>query len=180
MNGPLAICLIGAECTGKTTLAKSLAEHFDGLWVDEYLRTFCAEHGRTPAREEQSLILETQVAHEAEALILARDENKAFVLCDTAPLLTAIYSEFVFADRSLYGQAHALHARYALTLNLSPDIPWIADGIQRDGAHVRIPVQAMIERELASLGMPYACIGGVGDARLQAATAALQALLPIP
>jgi nicotinamide riboside kinase len=176
MNEPLIICLIGAECTGKTTLTRALAAHFDGLWVDEYLRTFCTERGRTPTRDEQALILETQVSCEAEALALARRENKGFVFCDTAPLLTAIYSEFIFADSSLYRRAHELHSRYAMTLHLVPDIPWIADGIQRDGAHARAPMQALIERELIGLGVPHAHITGVDDARIQAAITALRDL----
>ena len=37
---PRLICLIGAECTGKTTLAQALAQQMAGLWVPEYLRQF--------------------------------------------------------------------------------------------------------------------------------------------
>lgn len=176
MKPPLLICLIGAECTGKTTLTKALAVHFDGLWVDEYLRSFCAEAGRTPRRDEQALILETQLAQETAQLALARDQQRAFVFCDTAPLLTAIYSDFYFSDSSLYPRAHQLHTRYALTLNLLPDVPWEADGIQHDGAHVRAPLQAIIERELSRLAQPFVRIAGVGEARLQAAIAALETL----
>lgn len=176
MNDPFLICVIGAECTGKTTLTKNLAAHFGGLWVEEYLRTFCAEQGRTPRRDEQPLILETQVSHEAGASILAREQRKAFVFCDTAPLLTAIYSDFFFADKSLYRRAYALHARYALTLHLEPDIPWVADGIQRDGDHVRKPLHAMIERELSTLAMPFVHIAGANDVRRQAAINAVQSL----
>lgn len=177
MNEPLAICLIGAECTGKTTLAGQLAAHFDGLWVAEYLRTFCSTHGRTPTRAEQTQIMETQAAHEREAMELARRKKKALVFCDSAPLLTAIYSEFIFSDRSLFAQAHTLHARFALTLNLLPDIPWVADGIQRDGVQVQAPLQALIERELIAMSWPCSVVAGSGDTRLQAAVAAVQTRL---
>ena len=53
------IALLGAESTGKTTLAAALgvalaAEGRDAVVVDEYLREFCAREGRTPRRDEQA------------------------------------------------------------------------------------------------------------------------------
>ena len=171
---PLLIGLIGAESTGKTTLARALAAHFTCPWVPEYLREFCESRGRTPTRDEQSLILETQVIHEAAAWANARDTAAPYVFCDTAPLLTAIYSNFVFRDESLFPRARSLHARYALTLALEADIAWVADA-QRDGAHVRQPITDMIARELATLALPTLKISGHGDARLASALAAIAA-----
>lgn len=152
MVEPRLICLIGAECTGKTTLAQALAQQMGGLWVPEYLRTFTAQRGRTPKRTEQLHIMQEQVRMETEALSLAREQCLRVVFCDTAPLLTAVYSDCVFADTSLYPQARNLHARCALTLFLQPDIPWQADGLQRDGAEARAAVHLAIERALAASG----------------------------
>ena len=166
---PRLICLIGAECTGKTTLAQALATQMGGLGVPEYLRTFTEHHGRTPDRDEQLHVLEEQVRCEAAALVVARQQQRALVFCDTAPLLTAVYSDYIFADVSLYPQAHGLHARYALTLLLEPDLPWVADGLQRDGAPMRAAVHARIERALGEWAWPHVRIHGTGDARLQAA-----------
>ena len=36
----LKIVLFGPESTGKTTLAKQLAAHFNTEWVPEYMRTY--------------------------------------------------------------------------------------------------------------------------------------------
>ena len=138
---PRLICLIGAECTGKTTLAQALAQEFSGLWVPERLRLFCEALQRTPLQHEQSDILEQQARDEKVALEKATDQGQYFVFCDTAPLLTAVYSDFVFGDTSLYPRARELHARYAMTLILEPDLPWVADGLQRDGAHVQKPIR---------------------------------------
>ena len=171
---PLLICLIGAESTGKTTLSQALAAHFGCPWVPEYLREFCESRQRAPTRDEQSLILETQVIHESAAWVNAREAAAPYVFCDTAPLLTAIYSDFVFADQSLFPRARSLHRRYALTLKLPPDIAWVADE-QRDGAHVRQPITDMIARELAALNLPTIKISGQGDARFASALAAITA-----
>ncbi len=176
MKSANLICIIGAESTGKTTLAQALAVQFDCPWVPEYLRAFCESRGRTPTRHEQLLILETQVIDEMSAQVGARRRNRPYVFCDTAPLLTAIYSDFVFSDQSLYARARALHSRYALTLLLAPDIAWVADGMQRDGAHVREPITSFIERELAAVNAPVGRISGQGDARVEAATQAIRGI----
>ena len=77
MKAPQLVCLLGAECTGKTTLAQQLADRRCSLWVGEYLRAFCVEKGRTPTRAEQQRILQTQVQHEEAALELARQGRPA-------------------------------------------------------------------------------------------------------
>jgi nicotinamide riboside kinase len=179
MNVPRLVCLIGAESTGKTTLAQSLAAHFDGLWVPEYLREFCEQKGRTPTQDEQTHILQTQRSRESEVLVLASQQGQTWVFCDTAPMLTAIYSDYFFADRSLYPLARQMHARYALTLHLCPDIPWVADGHQRDGAHVQTEVDAMITRQLVSGSSPRARVRGLHARRLEAAVQAVSALATV-
>jgi nicotinamide riboside kinase len=166
--------LIGAECTGKTTLAQALAQRMGGVVVPEYLRSFTEQHGRTPERAEQAHILQEQVRQESAALAVARRQQQALVFCDTAPLLTAVYSDVVFADGSLYPQAHGLHARYAITLLLEPDIPWVADGVQRDGAVSRATVHARIGRALADWSWPHVRIAGSAEDRLLAAMDAVR------
>lgn len=119
--------------------------------------------------------METQVIHESAAVESARFVNAPYVFCDTAPLLTAIYSEFVFGDQSLFPRARELHMRYALTLILEPDIAWVADE-QRDGAHVRQPITDMITTELMALNVPIAKISGHGPTRFASALSAIMAL----
>jgi nicotinamide riboside kinase len=177
MKVPQLICIMGAESTGKTTLARTLATHFGCLWVPEYLREFCETQGRTPARDEQPLILKSQHQAQLAAQHSAAQMKMPFVFCDTAPLLTAIYSDFVFGDQSLYAQARALHRSYVLTLLLSPDIAWVADGVQRDGEQVRAPVTQMIRHELGAMAAPLATIAGQDDKRFTAAIAAIRAVV---
>src|SRR5665647_1631849 len=81
MKAPKLICIIGAECTGKTTLARALAANFDCPWVPEHLRDFCDTHARTPTRDEQPGILEMQHLNELAALGDATQQEKPFVFC---------------------------------------------------------------------------------------------------
>jgi nicotinamide riboside kinase len=178
MKEPQLICIIGAESTGKTTLARSLAAHFDCPWVPEYLREFCDTHARTPTASEQSLILETQHLAELAAQHSAAQRESPFVFCDTAPLLTAIYSDFIFGDTSLYERARTLHWRYALTLLLATDLAWVADGLQRDGAQVRQPITRLIESELRGMTGAFSTIHGYGNERVAAAIEAVARIQP--
>ncbi len=176
MSTPKLICILGAESTGKTTLARALGAEFGCPWVTEYLREFCDAQGRTPTLGEQHLILETQFASELAAQQLAQQQGAPWVFCDTAPLLTAVYSDFIFADRTLHERARALHARYALTLLLEPDLDWVADGLQRDGEHVRAPVTRSLRIELDAIQAHYVGIAGCGPQRLRSGIQAVNSL----
>lgn len=172
----VSICLIGAECTGKTTLAQALALHFGGLWVPEQLRAFCDLHGHTPRMEEQATIMRTQFEKEEQVAALARQAGCGYVFCDSPPLLTAIYSDYYFSDRSLFDCARALHARYALTLVLLPDLPWQPDGLQRASEAVRAAVHNRVQQALQAMHVPQIEVAGLHEARLQAAIEAVETL----
>ncbi len=176
MPSPQRICLMGAECTGKSTLAQGLAAYFGGLWVPEHLRTFCDVHGRAPRADEQAAIMRAQFEREEQVFELALQAGCGYVFCDSSPLLTAIYSDYYFADRSLFDCAHALHARYALTLVLQPDLPWLPDGLQRDGETARAAVHALVQHALQAMHAPHINVEGRDDARLQAAILAVETL----
>jgi nicotinamide riboside kinase len=170
------ICILGAESTGKTTLAETLARHFDVPWVPEYLRDFCNTNGRTPQHAEQLLILETQVLLEKVAIRMAEKNGSKRVIYDTAPLLTAVYSDYIFSDISLYERAISHHRNYTVTLLLEPDLPWVGDGIQRDGEHVREPITQMIRNQLDANDLPYIVINGSGEKRSRDAISAIKAI----
>jgi len=170
----LRFAILGAESTGKTVLAQALVRRLredTGLrvtWVPEYLREWCDAAGRTPRIDEQAGIADEQ-ARRIDTAAAAHD----VVLCDTAPLMVSIYSEFVFGDLSLHERALAWHRRCTLTLVTALDLPWLADGLMRDGAHVRPPIDALVRGLLIGAGLPWATIGGVGERRLEAAVDAI-------
>lgn len=165
------VALLGAECTGKSTLAEALAAHFDAGLVTEYLREWCEAHGRTPLQHEQA-----HIAAEQQARIEAAARRHDLVFCDTTPLITALCSEHYFQDPSLTAAALALQRLFALTLLCAPDLPWQADGIQRDGPAVRAAFDARLQRVLRDADLHATLIQGDGGHRLQTAVAAVKAL----
>ncbi len=178
-RGPLCgqvIALLGAESTGKTSMAAALCAHWaakgiDAVVVGEYLRDFCALHGRTPRAQEQRDIMVEQTRR-----IAAAARQHAIVVTDTTALMTVAYSEVLFDDRSLRADALSAHAACAATLVMRPDLPWQDDGLFRDGPQARKPVDDWLITTLESSGVAYASVWGLGDARLECALSALAAL----
>ncbi|MBU6258691.1 MAG: AAA family ATPase [Burkholderiales bacterium] len=181
MSGALRIAILGAESTGKTELARALAAQLAArtgmrcTWVGEWLRDWCEREGRTPRADEQAAIARTQQAH-IDAAAAAHD----IVVCDTTAVMTAVYSELIFGDRSLAAYAAVEQRRCDLTLLTALDLPWVADGLQRDGPHVREPVDAGLRALLAAHGLRWTRIAGSGRARVEAALDAAMALVSVP
>ena len=165
LSAGCVIAVLGAESTGKTELARALAERLvrrgiPATLVPEYLREWCIREGRTPRPDEQAAIAAEQTRRIADAA------RRGVAIADTTAVMTAVYSELLFDDRSLYADALAAQSSYATTLLTALDLPWVADGLQRDGPHVREPVDALVRRALTSAGLPYAVVHGSGTRRL--------------
>lgn len=172
------IAILGAESTGKSWLTKALSGVLQRRGqrvcsVDEVLRDWCAREGRTPAAHEQALIAQQQ-AEAVESVEMRPGFETDWIVADTTPLMTAVYSELLFGDESLFPMAFAHHhQRYQHTLLTGLDLPWVADGLQRDGAHVRGPVDRLLRQALARAGMGYRVVYGQGQQRLNNALLAL-------
>lgn len=163
------IALLGAECTGKSTLTAWLAERGHAT-VPEVLRDWCLRSGRTPQREEQRAIAEAQWQG-CERQLTA---GAPCVISDTTPLMTALYSLHYFGDDSLLPWAIACQRQFSLTLLCCPEgIPWQADGWLRDGDATRQRTHAELVALLLRERLPYTLLAGTLAARQQQ----LQALM---
>ena len=122
-NRVIRVALLGAESTGKTSLSQHitkalLAQGQMAAYVPEVLREWCQMNGRTPALHEQR-----QIAQQQGERIFSIQEG--WVIADTTPLMTAVYSDYVFQDLSLYDEALGLQAQFDLTLVMGLDLSLI-------------------------------------------------------
>ena len=138
--------LIGAECTGKSTLATDIGIHLSGFVVPEVLRAFVAEHGRTPTSTEQAAIAHSQRSAELHALA-----RHPWVVADPAPLMTAVYSQVYFHDDGLVEETLAWLRDSRLIVWCRPDFPWVPDPGQRDGPGARSAVDHLLASHVARL-----------------------------
>ena len=135
--------------------------------VEEVLRLWCQHHGRTPHAHEQADIVQTQIA------LVDAASSCDYLLCDTTPLMTAIYSDLLFSDATLYPVAVQQQRRYALNLLAEPDLPWQPDGLQRDGVAAQKRVDQRLREVLHTFAIPSVAVNGVGAQRLACAMVAI-------
>lgn len=150
------VAILGAESSGKSTLAHALAAQYNTVWVPEYLREFVDIHARVPEESDQYEIARTQLAREDAAAAKA----SRFLFCDTTPLMTGLYSRWywgrVDAQLALLERRHD----YAFTLVTAPDSPWEADGLQRESEAVRQTIHEQVVQLLQERDIPYLLVSG--------------------
>lgn len=156
MNGVARVAILGAESSGKSTLAADLAAHFATRWVPEYLREFVQAHQRVPFEHDQYGIALTQFTRENAQAAQAR----GYLFCDTTPLMTAIYSRAYWGRVDARLAALAANHDYAFTLVAAPDGPWVPDGLQRESAAMRQSVHALVLDTLNARGVPFTLVSG--------------------
>jgi HTH-type transcriptional repressor of NAD biosynthesis genes len=198
------VVLIGAESTGKTTLARMLAERYGTEWVPEYGREYWETKFGTDGPPSAGVdeadgerALAGDVAARAEILewtseefrhIAAeqqRRENAAartanrVLLCDTNAFATGTWHERYVGHRDQEVDAIGRADRVDLYLLAEPDFPFVQDG-WRDGEAIRDWMHARFVEQLAALPTPVVRLRGPLESRLADATAAIDALLAEP
>jgi NadR type nicotinamide-nucleotide adenylyltransferase len=155
------ICLVGAESTGKTTLARMLAERYRTAWVPEYGREYSerklAEEGGYDWRpEEFAIIARTQCERENEA---ARRADR-ILICDTDAFATSVWFRRYMGNRSPEVDAiAAAHRRPDLYLLTDVDTPFVQDGT-RDGESIREWMHGVFLEELTAQSRPFRILTG--------------------
>lgn len=159
------VAILGAESTGKTTLARRLSDALGAAWVPEYGRLYC-EHrdALTLTTPDFEAIAWGQVAWEDAAASTA----DRVLICDTELHTTNTWADLVMGTRPDWMTAAARERRYDLVLVLENDVPWEADGT-RVLEHRREEHLRLIEAELRSAGRGWRRIGGDADARFNEA-----------
>lgn len=171
------ICLVGAESTGKTTLAEALANYYNTVWVPEYGRDYTyikVERGDFDSWTSPEFvhIAQEQCLREDEA---ARQANRVLI-CDTDAFATGIWHVRYMGTRLPEVEEIAAPRRYDLYLLPSVDIPFVQDGV-RDGEHIRHWMHSYFEEELKRLQKTYATVTGTVEERVAQAARLIDPLL---
>lgn len=135
------IALLGAESSGKTTLATDLtaalcAMGYNAGMVPEYLRIWCEQNSRLPEFTDQEVILAGQIALEDSSA-----DQCDILVCDPAAITTGFYSwEYFGSDLHLQRE---LLDRYDQLFLCDIDFPWQPDPL-REGESAREDMQSLI------------------------------------
>lgn len=175
------VCVIGAESTGTTTLARLLAAHYETVWVPEYGRLY------TEARALRSGQMVPENAWQShEFLVIAQrqvelEDKRAqranrVLFCDTDAMATAIWHERYMGTRSPEVEAIAAKRHYDLYLLTDCDIPFVQDGF-RDGEKIREWMTQRFRGELSKRLEPWINLRGSIEERMAIAVKAVDELL---
>ena len=171
------VLITGAESTGKTTLARELAERFGTAWVPEYARehldakpvAFSGPAGVVTLED-----LETIARRQGEREDLDAREANRVLFCDTDASVTAIYADRYCGKIPPSITAEVARRRYDLALVTGLDVPFEADR-QRDSAHLREDLHRRFRQTILDRQIPLVDLRGDPAAVLSSAESAVRA-----
>ncbi len=194
------ITIVGPESSGKTTLCKALAEHYDAPWVEECARGYL--ENQNGKYEESDLLAIASLQHDIEiveeqrawdrhadafaymatnhdpfgSVQKVRYPEMPLLLCDTDMITVRIWSEEKYGQCDPRIIALTEEWPYDFWLLCRPDIPWEPDPL-RENPHDRDRLFDVYKTMLNALGKPYSIIDGDQAQRMRKATALIDVLL---
>jgi len=179
------VCVLGAESTGTTTMARELAKELSTVWVPEYGRDYAesklpvVDQNRHPSYEWKSKEFEHIAIEQAKREdAIAREANRVLI-CDTDALATSVWHERYMGFRSQAVERIARSRSYDLYLLTDCDIPFEQDGT-RDGEKVREWMTQRFEEQLEFFGRKWMKLSGSRATRLKKAKDAVSTLISRP
>ncbi|OCB77491.1 ATPase [Flavobacterium piscis] len=171
----LKIALFGPESTGKTTLAKQLAEYYETEWVPEFARDYLQEkweeNQHICVADDMLPIAYGQVALENKKLASAKN----YLFSDTNLMVTKVFSEMYYGFCDPLLNEAALEHEYDLFFLTDIDVPWEKDDI-RDTPDGRESVFSVFKQTLIDNKKPFITLSGNKESRLAKAIAIIDNL----
>jgi NadR type nicotinamide-nucleotide adenylyltransferase len=169
------VCVVGAESTGTTTLARDLARHWQTVWVPEYGREYSEgkfARGDAGWRSEEFLHIARRQNRNENAAACAANR---VLICDTNALATVLWHRRYVGTNDPRLERIAAARRADLFLLTGDEIPFVQDGL-RDGQHIRHEMHRWFEETLRAQSTPWLLVRGDPQRRLAAADRAVREL----
>lgn len=183
------IVIIGPESTGKSSLCKQLAAHYDTVWVEEYAREYLLKNGVDYSYENLLDIAKGQIA--AEELIVDRwtlaekstneqrtTNNEQLLFIDTDMYVMKVWCEFVFEKCHHWILNRIAERKYDLYLLCNIDLPWVKDELREyPDLLSRQKLYCYYKDILVNQNIPWVDISGNYTERLNKAIKAVDSCL---
>lgn len=150
INGIKLVCFYGPESTGKSVMAKKMAEKYATEFVPEVARELITSNHFN--RED---IITIGRAQTERIFQRARKANR-LLFCDTDLITTQIYSRHYLkvVPPILYELEKMV--TYDLYFLFDIDVPWVSDGLRDQGSDAqRLAMYEVFKSELNRRNIPY-------------------------
>lgn len=161
------IVFLGAESTGKSTLAEALAKKYKTVWMPEYGREYW-EKNQIDKRLTKEQLVELAEGHlEREEKMLTKANKYIFV--DTNAITTLMFSNYYHGEThpKLIEIAKECESRYDYYFLCDIDIPYNDDNGNRSGEVQRKKFQKQIIEDLETRHIPYTIVRGTVRERIK-------------
>jgi NadR type nicotinamide-nucleotide adenylyltransferase len=173
----IKVVLFGPESTGKTTLSKHLARHYNTVWAPEYARDYLQKKWNNERKtcENSDLLPIARGQMELENRLATKADK--ILICDTDLLETKVYSEEYYGGFvSPELEEAAINNSYDLYLLTYIDTPWEEDDL-RDRPDQRLEMFNAFENALIKYNRPYILLKGDKKVRLNLAIKEIDKIL---
>ena len=173
----IKVVLFGPESTGKTTLSRQLARHYNSVWVPEYARQYLQDKWNNERKTCEPIDLLPIAIGQMKLENELAKKTDTILICDTDLLETKVYSEAYYSgtcDPIL--ETNALKNSYDLYFLTYIDTPWEADDL-RDKPNERERMFKAFEQALIKNNKPYVLLKGKKQERLKLAIKHIDNLL---
>jgi len=169
---PILICFYGPESTGKSTMAKRVAEHYHTEYVPEVAREMITSNDFTT--DDIVRIGYVQLKRTEEKLTTANN----ILLCDTDCITTQIYSQYYLhtIPPVLFELEKQIQYNHYFLFDI--DVPWVADGL-RDLGEKRKEMFMTFKHELDKRNIRYTIVRGTWAERFTLIIAQLDNMLGV-
>ena len=157
------IVVTGAESTGKSTLTKSLADHFGVPFIPEIAREYVEKLNQKYNYFDVENIAKLQI----EQFNRIKNYDYPYIFIDTWLIITKIWFDEVFQKEPYWLQKEIQNSKIDLFLICDIDIPWILDPVRENGGENRIKLHRKYIDTISALNFPYKIVSGKNEQRFQ-------------
>jgi NadR type nicotinamide-nucleotide adenylyltransferase len=161
------IVIIGPESTGKSTLCKELAEHYNTVWCPEYAREYLLQNGTNYTYEDLTRIAIGQLTLDD---YLQQDAAGSYYFVDTDMYVMKVWYEVAFQHCPTWILKQLAGSHCDLYLLCNTDLPWAKDELREyPDLKMRQRLFKMYKDIVLNSGVPWVEISGTEEQRLHKA-----------
>ncbi len=149
----IKIIVTGPESSGKTTLCKSLSEHFNIPFTEEYAREYL--------NKQNGKYTQSDLRRIAKGQLLKEKKEEELLICDTDLITIKIWSNYKYGNCNnwILEQIEKQKTENRFYLLCKPDIPWESDPLRENPTN-REELFEIYKEEIEKLKHNYSIIEG--------------------